>query len=209
MPQPGDYWLFTGKWPKIKFISLGTVADRESERGERIAMKRTSGDTIMHRSIHSTSDARVRAAREEYELGLAFYQRKQWKTAARHFAEASRKSGHDDVYTYLYMSYHGVCLVKSDDISGLNLCRRAASMETIQSAVFLNLAMAELKLSHRKRAFNAVQIGLNIDHNHPGLQQLRQTMGVRRPPCLPFLKRDNPLNRWLGRYTWQRMQAAL
>lgn len=159
----------------------------------------------MRGSIYPTPDTR---ARENYELGLAFYRRKQWKTAARHFAEAERQCGHDNVYAHLYMSYHGLCLVCSGDVSGLNLCRRAALMETIQATVYLNLALAELKRRHRKRACSAVKIGLSIDHAHRGLRKLRQKMGVRRPPCVPFLKREHPLNRWLGRYTWQRLQAA-
>ncbi len=162
----------------------------------------------MRGSSYPTPDLRARAARENYELGLAFYRKKQWKSAARHFAEADRQCGHDDVYMHLYMSYHGLCLVCSGDISGLNLCRRAASMETIQAAVFLNLAMAELKLRHRKRACSALRLGLTIDRSHPGLRKLRHRIGIRRKPCVPFLGRDNPLNRWLGRYTWQRLQTA-
>jgi hypothetical protein len=27
-------------------------------------------------------------------------------------------------------------------------------------------------------------------------------MGMRRKPCLGFLKRSNPLNRWLGKLTY-------
>lgn len=152
---------------------------------------------------------RVRVAREEYELGLAFYRKHQWKTAARHFAEAERKCGHNDVYIHLYMSYRGLCQVYFGDISGLNLCRRAAALETIQSRVFVNLALAELKLNHRKRACSAVKIGLSIDHTDPNLLKLRDRMGVRRTPVLPFLKREHPLNRLLGRYTWRRLQAAV
>jgi hypothetical protein len=151
---------------------------------------------------------RVRVAREEYDLGLAFYRKQQWKTAARHFAEAGRKSGPDDVCIHLYMSYQGLCQVYSDDISGLNLCRRAAAMETIQSRVYVNLALAELKLKHRKRACSAVKIGLRIDRTDPNLLRLRDRMGVRRTPVLPFLSRENLLNKLLGRYTWQRLQIA-
>jgi len=162
----------------------------------------------MRGSLYPTPGARVRVAREESNLGLAFYRKRQWKAASRHFAEANRKCGHNDVNVHLYMSYYGLCLVRSGDISGLNLCRRAALMETIQVTVFLNLAMAELKLKHRKRACGALKIGLSIDRSHPGLRRLREKMGVRRAPCLPFLKRDNALNRWLGRYTWQRLQLA-
>jgi hypothetical protein len=145
---------------------------------------------------------------EEYDLGLAFYRKQQWKTAARHFSEAGRKCGFDDVRLHLYLSYQGLCQVYCGDISGLNLCRRAASMETIHARVFINLALAELKLNHRKRACSAVKTGLTIDPTDPNLLRLRDRMGVRRTPVLPFLKRENPLNKLLGRYTWQRLQTA-
>lgn len=151
---------------------------------------------------------RVRIAREEYDLGLTFYRKQQWRTAARHFAEAGCKCGHDDVHMHLYMSYQGLCQVYSGDISGLNLCRRAAAMETIQPRVFVNLALAELKMKHRKRACSAVKLGLSVDHTDPTLLRLRERMGVRRSPVVPFLKREHLLNRWLGRYTWQRLQTV-
>ena len=124
---------------------------------------------------------------QEYTLGQEFFKRKQWKTAARHFAAAERMSGRNDIHQFLYRSYHGLSLVNCGDFSGLNLCRNAAGMETIDADVFLNLALAELRMKHRKRACNAVSLGLDIDPRHSGLQKLRRSMGMRRRPCVPFL----------------------
>ncbi len=162
----------------------------------------------MSASVYPNSTLRRREAQDEYQLGLAFYQKKQWKTAARHFGQADQKAGHDDVYMHLYMSYQGLCQVLSGDISGLNLCRYAASMETLQSEVFRNLAIAELKLRHRKRACSAIRLGLGLDPKHAGLLKLRTSIGVRRTPCLLFLSRNNLLNKWLGRITHQRLSTA-
>ncbi|MGD8842150.1 MAG: hypothetical protein PVJ83_01635 [Gammaproteobacteria bacterium] len=105
------------------------------------------------------------------------------------------------------MSWQGMCLVSGGDAAGLDLCRRAASAETIQPRVFLNLALAELRLEHRRLACKAVEVGLSVDHRDPGLLRLRDRMGVRRRPILPFLRRDHPLNRWLGHYTWWRLRS--
>ncbi len=151
--------------------------------------------------------ARARQARQQFDLGLAFYRKHQWKTAARHFSDAVRASGRDHNRYHLYLSYQGLCQVCSGDISGLNLCRRAAALETLHSRVLVNLALAEMKLGHRKRACSAVKIGLSIDPLDPNLLRLRERMGVRRTPVLPFLKREHLLNRLLGRYTWQRLHA--
>jgi len=35
--------------------------------------------------------------------------------------------------------------------------------------------------------------------------KLRRDMGVRRNPCLPFLRRENLLNKWLGKVTYRRV----
>ena len=148
-------------------------------------------------------------ARQEYDLGLAFYRRKKWKSAARHFGLAARKSAKGDVYRHLYMSYQGFTMLCAGDVSGLNLCRHAAGMETVEADVFLNLALAELQLQHRKRACRALAVGLRIDPRHKGLLKLRSKIGMRRRPVIRFLKRDHPLNKWLGKATYRaRMRTS-
>ena len=147
---------------------------------------------------------RAQQVQQEYQLGLAFFRKQHWKTAARHFGIADQKSGRHDVHGHLYRSYQGLALVCSGDVSGLNLCRHAAARETMQAMVFQNLALSEIRLRHRKRACAAIRLGLQLDPAHAGLLKLRREMGVRRDPCLPFLKRDNPLNKWLGKATYRR-----
>ncbi len=156
----------------------------------------------MDQSAYPDKQARMRLARQEYELGREFFNRKQWKTAARHFAVAERMSDRNDIHKYLYRSCHGLSLVNCGDYSGLNLCRNAAGRETIDADVFLNLALAELKMNHRKRACHAVSLGLDVDPRHARLLKLRRSMGMRRKPCVPFLRRENILNKWLGKVTY-------
>ena len=72
----------------------------------------------------------------------------------------------------------------------------------------LSAATAELKLRHRKRACSAVKLGLKLDPRDTDLIGLRTRMGSRRKPCLQFLSRDNLLNKWLGRVTYQRLSVA-
>jgi len=152
---------------------------------------------------------RSRVAFEEYQIGLAFFDKKQWKTAVRHFSQADRNTHrHDDNY-HLYTSYHGLALVCCGDVSGLNFCRHAAAAETIKATVFQNLALAELYFNHRRRACDAVSTGLKIDSRHAGLLKMRNRMGVRRRPCVSFLKRSNPFNKWLGRMTYNRHRKTV
>ncbi len=152
---------------------------------------------------------RERDARAEYELGIAFFRKKQWRTAARHFSQAERKCTRDDTHLQCYKSWHGVSLVYSGDVSGLNLCRHAAANEHIDATVFQNLTLAELKLRHRKRACATLKRGLAMDPKHRGLLKLRKSMGSRRQPCLAFLDRNNPLNKWLGKATYRRNGGAV
>ncbi len=151
---------------------------------------------------------RKRHARSEYEVGIAFFRKKQWRTAARHFSQAQHKGSRDDEHLQLYTSWHGLALVYSGDVSGLNLCRHAAANENIDATVFQNLVLAELKFRHRKRACTALKRGLSINANHRGLLKLRKNMGVRRQPCLIFLGRNNPLNKWLGKVTYRRANGV-
>ena len=151
---------------------------------------------------------RAQQVQQEYQLGLAFFRKRHWKTAARHFGLADQKSGRHDVRQHLYRSYHGLSLVYCGDVSGLNLCRHAAAKEAIKATVFYNLALAEIRFRHRKRACTAVRRGLELNPAHAGLLKLRREMGVRRDPCLPFLRRDNLLNKWLGKATYRRVAGG-
>lgn len=126
-----------------------------------------------------------------------------WSGALFHFRLAVRNSSRGDPMKNLYVSYEGLALVHVNDRKGVHLCRRAAVNETAFGDVFRNLARAELRLRNRKRACDAIQKGLAIDRSHAGLRELRQRMGVRRAPVLPFLSRNHFLNRVLGQITYR------
>jgi hypothetical protein len=163
---------------------------------------------IMGYNVYSAATERRPAACQEFGIGLALFEKRQWKAASRYFGLADRKSQRDDVRQHLYRSYHGLALLYCGDVSGLNLCRHAANVETIEAGVFLNLALAELKRNHRRRACEAVILGLQIDPRHVRLLELRRKMGIRRKPCVPFLRRDNLLNKWLGKATYRRLRQT-
>ncbi|VAW82770.1 hypothetical protein MNBD_GAMMA14-1487 [hydrothermal vent metagenome] len=151
---------------------------------------------------------REHRARGEYDLGIALFRKKRWRTSARHFSQAEHRCSRDDIRLQRYKSWHGLSLVYSGDVSGLNLCRHAAANEHIDATVFQNLALCELKFRHRKRACAAVKRGLAISPKHRGLLKLRKKMGARRQPVLVFLDRNNPLNKWLGKITYRRANKA-
>lgn len=108
-----------------------------------------------------------------------------------------------DLTTNIYRSYYGLVLIKKGDAGGLTLCRQAAAYERLHADVLHNLARAEHQLGNRRQAYVAVSRGLRINMNHRGLKQLRQLMGARGRPVIPFLRRDNILNRWLGKLRYR------
>lgn len=118
-------------------------------------------------------------------------------------AALSHSDQQDEAYPR-YLSQQGLALVLSGQRHGINLCRQAAC----EADTCYNLAIAAWYLGQRKQALQARERGLRLDPTHPGLLQLREQMGARRPPAIHFLDRGNPLNRFLGKMNRQRRQKV-
>ncbi len=72
--------------------------------------------------------------------------------------------------------------------------------EDVFSPVFyLNLGRAYLAAGKRKEALEAFHKGLVIDNQNNDLLWEVRKLGVRRAPPVPFLKRSNPINRYIGK----------
>ncbi|MBZ0070312.1 MAG: hypothetical protein K8I04_01060 [Gammaproteobacteria bacterium] len=139
----------------------------------------------------------------DFLQGRRYVKQGDWVAALACFKTANQATSDLDVYANLYLAYLGLTQVQLNDVSGLNLCRRAAVEERARGDVFENLARAELKLGHRRQAREAVRRGLRVEPGHVGLRDLRIQMGIRRAPALAFLGRDNPLNRFLGKLSYR------
>lgn len=97
------------------------------------------------------------------------------------------------------LSYYGLAQVLNANEQGLLLCREAASYETLNGDVFLNLACAELESDNRKLAIDVVQHGIKIYPGHRKLKRACARIECRKKSCLGFLPREHILNRVLGR----------
>jgi tetratricopeptide (TPR) repeat protein len=107
-------------------------------------------------------------------------------------------------------SYQG-CLeavVNKKYSKGVNTCRHAFKIlkeqvpfgeEFFSPILYLNLGKAYLAASKRKEAYASFQKGLEIDKENRALLNELKRLGMRRQPLLPFLKRSNPLNKYLGK----------
>jgi hypothetical protein len=134
----------------------------------------------------------VDAARsDDYERGLIFL------SEAYHRVTASREGKLPSVA----LSYYGLCLAlhKNKIKEGADFCQLAIEKEFYNSEHYLNLAKVFLAGRSRRKAVDAIFRGLALEPNNVALKQLREDIGSRRKPVLPFLHRDNPLNVTLGR----------
>jgi hypothetical protein len=101
----------------------------------------------------------------------------------------------------VFYSYLGFGIARFDRRfkEGVSLCEHAIKREFYNPENYLNLAQTYLLVGDRGGAVSAIRGGLKIDSNDRDLRDLQRDLGFRREPVLPFLNRDNVLNRILGK----------
>jgi hypothetical protein len=151
-------------------------------------------------------DAVARAAWEE---GLAAFAARDLPGAHAAFERAHRRSPRDPTY----MSWYGLTLVLVERNSnlGVSLVDQALRAAGPSPELLLNSARVHLALNQRERAVRAVARGLESWPDDARLCAARDAMGTRSEPVLPFLSRNHPLNRLLGRlrHRWKRRNGPV
>lgn len=150
------------------------------------------------------SDADAVAALEE---GRSAFLARDLESAHAAFARAYRRDARDP----RVLSWYGVTLVLVEKNSnlGAQLCEQALRVGGPDPERLLNLARIHLALGQRERVLQTVARGLERWPDDPGLQAARGALGARRRPALPFLPREHPWNRALGRLRHRLRGAAL
>ena len=114
----------------------------------------------------------------------------------------------------ILLSYHGYieARVNKHYADGIKICRQSFKMLKQQMplvegfylpTLYLNLGKTYLSASNKKDAYFSFQRGLEIDNNHQDLLSELNKIGRRRKPPFPFLKRSNPLNKYVGMLTYE------
>jgi len=134
------------------------------------------------------------------ERGLALCRRGEWDLGLTDLGKLAENDTQGDLPSifYSYLGY-GIALRQRRIREGLRLCEHAVKLEFYHPENYLNLARTYLLADNRRKAYESVTKGLQMDRGHKGLRQLLKRMGARRKPVIPFLSRDNPVNRILGR----------
>lgn len=107
------------------------------------------------------------------------------------------------------LSYYG-CLeavANKHYKGGIDMCHRA--IESLKRKVpfgeefffpvfYLNLGRAYLAAGKKKEAVESFSRGLSADTENSDLLWEIRKLGVRKKPAVPFLKRSNPINKYIG-----------
>ena len=99
---------------------------------------------------------------------------------------------------YSFLGYGGAVLGTGYKDS-VRLCDIGIRMDPSEAENYLNLARTCLLRGRRTLAVMALNRGLQKSPRHPELLELRNSLGRRRPPVVPFLHRDRAINRFLGK----------
>ncbi len=135
------------------------------------------------------------------ELGMLYVREGRYDEGFRALQQAmlrySEQRGHD-LPRHL-MAYYGLCLVvlRQDPSRGLALCKRAVDEAGDRPEFYWALGKAYLAMRRKPLAITAFEHGLQIGDDPRLVSELRR-LGVRNRPLIPFLPRENFLNRYLG-----------
>jgi tetratricopeptide (TPR) repeat protein len=133
--------------------------------------------------------------------------------ANRIFTKGFEALTHDDILTALASfekargiennpvinSYYAFCIAKErGQISkAILLCKESMQAEPNNSVHYLNLGRIYLIENNKGEAIRIFREGLNVEANQQIVDELNRLV-IRKPPVISFLKRNNPINKYLG-----------
>lgn len=98
-----------------------------------------------------------------------------------------------------YCSYLALCIAKERGQFQLavTLCEKAKAREPQNPVHYLNLGKVYLYAGKTDDAIRTFREGLSREKDQKIIDELNK-LGTRKPPVISFLKRSNPVNRFLG-----------
>lgn len=133
-------------------------------------------------------------ARKEFDNGLASFKAGNILRALGHFEKAMAVHP-----TSLCASYYAYCMAKERGHvkKGIALCREALEQEPNNPVHYLNLTRIHLLGQNKEDALTVLREGMQYAPD-PEIAALLEVIGMRKPPVVSSLHRDNPINLYLG-----------
>lgn len=99
-----------------------------------------------------------------------------------------------------WYSYLGYCIAKQrgQTRKGMELCLTSLELEREEPDHYLNLGKIHLLTGNKSEAIRVFREGMSIGGNRE-IQRKLDEIGVRKPPVVESISRDNPVNRFLGK----------
>lgn len=136
------------------------------------------------------------AALAEFKQGMRLLRDGSAGNALEHFQKATEMEQRNPYY----MSFAGVALARAEKrwAVAAKLCETALSLKRNEPQLHLNLAEVYVAAGRRGDALATLDRAAASFGRHAGVRRARMRLGSRQPPTLPFLDRQNILNRQLG-----------
>jgi len=136
---------------------------------------------------------------DDFKNGIEYLKARLFSQATECFQLAFESVSKSHKYHNTYASYFGISKLMHGDLTAIELCRKAINNEWKNADVFLNLARAELFCDNRLNTVLAIEKGFDVDRRHVGLHVLSKKIGIRKYNVVPFLSRNNSINKFVGK----------
>jgi tetratricopeptide (TPR) repeat protein len=99
-------------------------------------------------------------------------------------------------------------LVDGDRQRGIRFCEEALRRGMQTTETLVNLARALVVTRNKEQAVRALRKAMELSPDDPRVTAEFATLGLRRPPPIPWLPRNFFLNKWIGKLTWKYSRRA-
>lgn len=133
-------------------------------------------------------------AEKLYKYGVELLSQGNTLSALSCFEKAIKKEDNPHIW-----SYYALCIAKERGQvrKAILLCKEAIQREPDNSAHYLNLGRIYLFSRKKAEAIVIFREGLSHETNEQIIEELNN-LAPRKPPVIPFLNRNNPINKYLG-----------
>ena len=155
--------------------------------------------------MSGTADSEKHAAVERIEKAIELTKDERYAEALDIFEEVLPQLSSQDVNEKRVLSnsssFYGLCvaMVRRRYAEAVQYCNLSLKSQFMDPDHLANLALVYLERNDRADAIENLHAGLRLQPNNQRINQILDSIGRRKPPVIPFLSRNNPINVWLGR----------